>query len=68
VAPEVPADRVAALRQAFMKVQADKEFQADAQKANLGLTPLNGQELTDLVNQILAIPPDQAAKLKDVLK
>ena len=68
LAPEVPAERVAALRDALGKTLADADFKADAEKASLGVSPLTGPEVGDLVNQILSLQPDQAARLKDILK
>ena len=40
--PGVPADRVAALRKAFMDTMKDKEFLAEAEKAQLEITPISG--------------------------
>jgi tripartite-type tricarboxylate transporter receptor subunit TctC len=40
--PGVPPDRVAALRKAFMDTMNDKEFLAEAEKAQLEITPESG--------------------------
>src|SRR5262249_50028357 len=37
--PDIPADRAAALRRAFMDTMKDKEFLAEAEKAKLEITP-----------------------------
>ena len=42
--PGVPADRVAALRKAFMDTMKDKAFLAEAKKAQLEITPVAGRE------------------------
>src|SRR4029078_4200023 len=42
--PNVPAQRVAVLRQAFEAMKVDPEFLADAQKRGLDITPGTGQE------------------------
>ncbi len=68
VAPEVPKDRVEALRQAFSKVVADKEFLSEAERAQLEVTPLSAQEVEARVSQILDTPPTVMAKLKEILK
>jgi tripartite-type tricarboxylate transporter receptor subunit TctC len=47
--PNIPADRVKALRDAFMATMSDPEFLADANKADLEITPLSGTEVQQLV-------------------
>ena len=42
--PNVPHDRAEALRKAFMDTMKDKEFLADAEKAQLEITPVAGDE------------------------
>ena len=43
--PDVPADRVAALRAAFQATMKDKEFLAKAAKARLDIEPVSGEEM-----------------------
>lgn len=43
--PGIPAERVALLRQAFMKAVADPDFKAEAAKAQLDLAPMSGEDL-----------------------
>src|ERR1051325_5008627 len=50
--PGIPADRLAALRKAFMDTMTDKEFLADAAKAKLEISPVDGQKVEALVKQI----------------
>jgi tripartite-type tricarboxylate transporter receptor subunit TctC len=50
--PDVPADRLAALRKAFTETMVDPEFLADAEKGKLEITPMNGKELGDLVDRV----------------
>jgi len=47
--PDVPKDRVAILRKAFMDTMADKEFLADAEKAKFEITPVPGEKIENLV-------------------
>jgi len=47
--PDVPKDRVAILRKAFMDTMADKEFLADAEKAKFEITPVPGETIENLV-------------------
>ncbi len=68
VAPEVPRDRVEALRQALTAVTNDSEFLAEAEKAKLDVVPLTGAEVEEKVRQILDSPPTVVAKLKEILK
>jgi tripartite-type tricarboxylate transporter receptor subunit TctC len=47
--PDVPKDRVAMLRKAFMDTMADKEFLAEAEKAQFEVTPVAGEKIENLV-------------------
>jgi len=62
--PNVPADRIAALRKAFLDTMTDKEFMADADKSQLEINPVSGEEVQELVAEIYATPPDVIAKAK----
>jgi tripartite-type tricarboxylate transporter receptor subunit TctC len=66
-APGVPAERVAALRQAFAKTMIDKEFLADAAKANIDIKLIDGHELEVLVRRVLGSPKSAIALLKTAL-
>jgi tripartite-type tricarboxylate transporter receptor subunit TctC len=66
--PGVPAERVAALRKAFMDTMADKEFLADAAKAKLEINPLDGDKVEALVKEIYATPADVAKQAAAALK
>jgi hypothetical protein len=54
--PGVPAERVAALRQAFLSALRDKELLADAEKIGLEIDPISGEELQALAERIYATP------------
>ena len=56
--PEVPADRIAALRQAFDATLRDAGFLEDAKKQNLNVVPVTGQEMTDIVVNAYKTPPE----------
>jgi tripartite-type tricarboxylate transporter receptor subunit TctC len=66
-APDVPPDRVAALRRAFAETVKDPDFLADAARNNIEISPIYGQELQDLVMRVLASPRSAVALLKSVL-
>jgi tripartite-type tricarboxylate transporter receptor subunit TctC len=54
--PGVPADRVAALRRAFLDALRDKELLAEAEKIGLEIDPISGEELQALAEKIYATP------------
>jgi len=62
--PNVPAARVAALRQAFLDTMTDKEFVADAANSQLEIDPVSGEEVEKLVAEIYGTPRDVIAKAK----
>jgi len=66
--PNVPADRVAALRQAFDATMADAAYRAEAEKLNIDIDPLTGAELAALVAQISQTPPETAARVRAALE
>ena len=55
-APGVPADRVAALRQAFNETMTDPDFRADAAKGRKEVHLVTGQQLEVLVKRVLSAP------------
>jgi tripartite-type tricarboxylate transporter receptor subunit TctC len=66
--PGVPAERVAALRKAFMETLADKEFLADAEKAKLEIAGVSGERVEALVKEIYATPAEVAKQAAEALK
>ena len=62
--PNVPTDRIAALREAFSATMADKDFRAEADKTNLEVNPVSGAEVEKLVKEVYATPADVIAKAK----
>ena len=66
--PGVPADRVAALRKAFMDTMKDKEFLAEADKGKLEITPVSGEAVQALVAKAYAADPAIAKKVAEMLK
>lgn len=54
--PEVPKDRVEALREAFVAMTRDPEFIADAKKRKFTITLVRGNELQELVENIYETP------------
>jgi tripartite-type tricarboxylate transporter receptor subunit TctC len=66
--PGVPADRVAMLRKAFMDTMADKEFLAEADKAQLEITPVAGDQIQKLVAEVYQTPAAVAHKAAEILR
>lgn len=66
MAPDVPQERVAAIRQAFSDTMNDEAFLQRAEKSNIAIDPISGQELQDLVESLYSLPEDLKADLAEV--
>jgi tripartite-type tricarboxylate transporter receptor subunit TctC len=66
--PGLPADRVAALRKAFMDTMQDKDYLAEADRAKLEVTPVSGEALQKVVSDAYAMPPEVIKKTAELLK
>src|SRR5262245_9599894 len=56
--PDVPADRIAALRSAFDATLADPAFLDDAKKLNLNVVPISAGQMTEIVRNAYNTPPE----------
>jgi len=65
--PNVPMDRITALRRAFDATMTDAGFLAEAEKAQLDLNPVAGEKLQQIVEDIVAAPKPVARKLAQAL-
>ncbi|MBI2999776.1 MAG: hypothetical protein HYY46_15200 [Deltaproteobacteria bacterium] len=65
--PGTPKERVGVLRSAFQQTLRDPAFLAEAEKAKLGLDPVSGGELEEMVSRLFKLSPGLVAKLKDIL-
>lgn len=66
--PGVPADRVKALRDSFMKMVEDKEFRAEAAKQFIEVSPVSGEEIAKIIKDAYASDPkvvERASKLRN---
>jgi tripartite-type tricarboxylate transporter receptor subunit TctC len=66
--PDVPADRLAAYRDAFDKMLADPEFLAETKQAKLEIEPVSGAEFQKRIAQTLDVPDAvraRATKLRE---
>ena len=68
VAGEVPAERVAVLRMAFMETMRDPQFMAEAQRAGLDIDAVDGAETQRLVRRFYETSPDIIGKVKKALQ
>jgi tripartite-type tricarboxylate transporter receptor subunit TctC len=66
--PDIPADRAAALRKAFMDTMKDAEFLAEAERAKLEITPVDGGKIEALVRQVYQTPQAIADKAGALMK
>jgi len=67
VAPEVPKERVEALRKAFQDTLRDPQLLAEAKTMGIDVNHVAGERLQDLVAKIFASPPDMIAKIRQAL-
>ena len=65
--PNTPKERVQLLRKAFTATMSDSEFLADAEKSNLDLSPLSGEELEKNIHALIKASPSLLAKLKQII-
>ena len=66
--PNVPADRVAALRTAFDATMKDPDYLAEADKLKIDVDPLTGGELAALVVQVSQTPAETVARVRAALE
>lgn len=55
--PGVPADRAAILLKAFMETHKDKAYLADAKKQKMDISPIDGNEIREMLERMTNIPP-----------
>lgn len=65
--PNVPAERVKALRDAFDATLRDREFIKAAVAARLEVTPIAGLQIQSTVQRVLATPSHLAARAKSII-
>lgn len=65
--PGVPADRMAALRNAFAALASDKQFLADGAKTKLDVAPVLGPEVDKVISMITSASPETAARLQKAI-
>ena len=67
--PDVPAERVRALRDAFMRTMADPEFRSEAERQGLLINnPVPGERLQQKVDNLYKTRPDILDRLKSLVR
>ena len=67
VAPAgVPPDRAAALQRGFMAMVKDRDFLADAERAKLDITPIDGNAVRGVIAKMAATPKDVIARYNKI--
>lgn len=65
--PELPADRLAALRKSLVDVAKDEGFLAEVKRGGGSIQLMTGEEVQALVEKLYASPPDVIAAAKAAL-
>jgi tripartite-type tricarboxylate transporter receptor subunit TctC len=65
--PGIPADRLKALREAFMATMKDPEFLAETAKLQLSVDPTSGEEMEQIVRDAYALPEAVIQKVRKAL-
>ena len=66
--PDVPPERVTAMRRAFDGAMRDGELLADAIRSGLDIDPMTGEALQALVDATVATPPSVLKRTREVLE
>ncbi len=62
----VPAERIAALRHAFLETMKDPEYRADAEKQALEVDPVPGDEISAILARVYASPEAVVKRARDI--
>ncbi|HEY7384464.1 MAG TPA: tripartite tricarboxylate transporter substrate-binding protein [Beijerinckiaceae bacterium] len=66
--PDVPQQRVDALRRAFDATMRDPAYLAEAEKMKIDVDPLSGEKVAELIRRVLATPPAVAGRVAAALE
>jgi len=66
--PNVPPERLAAVRRAFDATMKDPAYLADAEKLKIDVDPLTGEEVAALVEQASRTAPETIARVRAALE
>jgi tripartite-type tricarboxylate transporter receptor subunit TctC len=66
--PDVPAERVAALRAAFAATMKDPEFLAEAERMQMDVSVATGEQAQAVAASIVDTPPEIVQRARTVLQ
>ena len=66
--PDVPEDRLRALRSAYRTTMVDPEFRAEAEKAGFEVAPVYGEEMQNIVQSIMSTPKELTVRAKHLVE
>ncbi|HET7680783.1 MAG TPA: tripartite tricarboxylate transporter substrate-binding protein [Xanthobacteraceae bacterium] len=66
--PDLPPERVAALRGAFEKLLQDADFLADAQKSGLPVQPILAGEAEEIIRRLYQYPPKIVQRTRSLVR
>ena len=66
--PNVPPERLAALRKAFQDLVRDPDFIRESERRNVALEPLAGEALQTMVNQSMALTPELVERIRQTIR
>jgi hypothetical protein len=66
--PELPPERAAILKQAFMATQADPAYLAEAGELQIDISPLSGDAIHELLQRLAGSPPALIQRYKEILE
>lgn len=64
--PDIPADRAAALRKAFLAMGADADYRAEGEKLRIDISPMGGEEIAKVIERMAATPPAVFARMRTI--
>ena len=66
--PDVPAERVVALRKAFGAMVRDPGFIEDAKRGKFDVEPSSGESMQKIVSEMMAVPKAQSERLRQIIE
>jgi tripartite-type tricarboxylate transporter receptor subunit TctC len=66
--PDLPADRAKALQEAFMATHKDPEYIRDAERLGIDVSPIDGNAVLKLIDNISKTPPEQLKSIEKLIE
>jgi tripartite-type tricarboxylate transporter receptor subunit TctC len=68
VPPNIPDDRLEALRRAYDATMKDPDFLAEAKQRNMKVDPRTGEQIEAVLHAVAALPPELIAKAGEMAR